>query len=150
MVGSHVLKSWAKTQSCITLSSAESEAVAIVKAACEGIAVQRLSSDLWRDRQVTLHADATAALAMAERNGLGKARHIDTGVLWLQQRRLKEELEYAKVLGTENVADLMTNNLEMDKLDKYFETVVLVMERSGICCCLLLPWQCRKSHILRA
>ena len=121
-----MVKFWAKTQTCVALSSAESEGVAIVKGASEAIGVQRLCTDLKCPRRTLLHADASAALGLADNNGLGRARHIDIGVLWLQLKRLRRELELAKILGTENQADLMTKHLDRHTMDKHFETLSFV------------------------
>ena len=43
--------------------------------------------------------DASAALGIIHRKGLSRTRHIDTGLLWIQQAAAERRLEYAKVLG---------------------------------------------------
>ena len=55
--------------------------------------------------------DASAALGIIHRRGLGRTRHIDTGLLWIQQTAAEKRLKYSKVLGTINPADLMTKFL---------------------------------------
>ena len=45
-------------------------------------------------------------------------RHINANSLWIQERQNEKDLERRKVLGTENPADLMTNNLARQALDK--------------------------------
>ena len=55
--------------------------------------------------------DASAALGIIHRKGLGRTRHIDTGLLWIQQTAAEKRLSYGKVLGTDNPADLMTKHL---------------------------------------
>ena len=50
-------------------------------------------------------ADASAALGIIGRTGLGKMRHVDTSYLWLQQQSIKYKIKFQKVLGTENPAD---------------------------------------------
>ena len=56
--------------------------------------------------------DAAAAIGIAKREGLGRVRHVDVGILWIQQRIVKKQLEIAKVAGSENPADLMMKHLE--------------------------------------
>ena len=68
---------------------------------------------------ITIYTDATAALGLIGKEGLGRARHIDTGVLWLQQKRLKNELTYGKVAGVDNAADMFTKNLAREKMNKF-------------------------------
>ena len=56
-------------------------------------------------------ADASAALGIVGRQGLGKVRHLDTNVLWVQEAALRKQLIYCKVKGEHNIADLMTKYL---------------------------------------
>ena len=46
-------------------------------------------------------------------------RHINISLLWIQDKTSKEELTYEKVLGTENLADMMTKNLEAIRSQKF-------------------------------
>ena len=39
-------------------------------------------------------------------------RHLNTNYLWVQERSAKKDVVYAKVSGTENIADLMTKHLD--------------------------------------
>ena len=55
--------------------------------------------------------DASAALGIIHRRGLGRTRHIDTGPLWIQQTTAEKRLQYSNALGTTNPADLMTKYL---------------------------------------
>ncbi len=68
------------------MSSGESEAVGVVKGACEGVSLQRLSEEWGDSRSIVLYSDATVALGFIGKDGLGRARHIDCGVLWLQRK----------------------------------------------------------------
>ena len=66
-------------------------------------------------------ADSTAALAIADRKGSGKLRHINISLLWIQEKESKAELNFEKMLGTENPSDMMTNNLDALKISKFTE-----------------------------
>ena len=98
--GSHCLRSWSKTQSTIAQSSAESELLGAVRAATESLGVAALAQDLGVTLQTRLHVDATVALGILERRGVGRVRHLDVGTLWLQEQRLRELVEFRKVLCT--------------------------------------------------
>ena len=114
MLGTHVFKIWSKTQSLIALSSAESMFYAALKASAEGLGMLPVMKDLsWRMRGKVM-GDASAAMGIINRKGLGMTRHIDTGMLWIQQTAAEKRLAYDKVLGTENPADLMTKYLPID------------------------------------
>ena len=112
MVGSHTLKGWSKTQSLIALSSAESELYAALKASAETLGVMSMMSDMGYKLQGEVWGDASAALGIINRNGLGKTRHIDTSLLWVQETAASQRLRYAKVLGRDNPADLYTKHLD--------------------------------------
>ena len=60
--GTVYLKSYSKTQGTIAQSSAESELIAVVKAACEAIGSVALADDFGISLRVRLHVDAAAAL----------------------------------------------------------------------------------------
>ena len=79
MVGRCCVKSWSKTQSTIAQISAESELLATVRSAAEGVELISLAKDLGLIFKVQLHIDAAAALGIVERRGLGRVRHLDVG-----------------------------------------------------------------------
>ena len=55
-----------------------------------------------------MRSDATAAIGMVNRLGLGKVRHLAVSDLWVQQVRQRHEVEFRKIDGTLNPADLLT------------------------------------------
>ena len=61
-----------------------------------------------------MYGDASAALGIIHRKGLGRTRHIDTGLLWIQQTAAEKRLKYFKVLGKDNPADLFTEYLSAE------------------------------------
>ena len=58
----------------------------------------KLGGEIW--------SDANAAIGVIQRNGLGKIRHIDTGLLWIQRIAAQRRVTFHKVLGEDNPADL--------------------------------------------
>ena len=63
---------------------------------------------------VELGTDSSAAKSFASRRGLGKARHIHTRCLWLQQAVVDRQVLVRKVAGTENPADLLAKSLAIE------------------------------------
>ena len=59
------------------------------------------------------------AVATTKRRGSGKLRHINIGLLWIQDKTEKEEIILKKVKGISNPADMMTKAINKEKLDKY-------------------------------
>ena len=81
-----ISKGWSKSQSSITLSSAEAELVAMCKLAAEVLGLGSLAKDLGKDMKAVLFADSSAAIAISKRRGSGKLRHINIGTLWIQEK----------------------------------------------------------------
>ena len=63
-----------------------------------------------------VHIDATAAIGIASRQGLGRIRHIATTDLWVQQRLRCGDLCIEKILGQINPGDLMTKPLDAGRM----------------------------------
>ena len=111
MLGSHLIKSWSRTQNAVTLSSAEAELVALGKLAMEMLGARTMCRE-WRlvkeGQASKLYADASAALSIAKRQGAGKMRHINMKSVRLQEKALQEELSYEKIRGEDNPVDGLT------------------------------------------
>ena len=95
-IGSHLIKAWSRTQSNITLSSAEAELYAMVKCTAEMLGKMSMMADWGRIKTGTLYADSAAALSIAKRKGASKMRHININTLWVQEVRDREGLTYQK------------------------------------------------------
>ena len=119
MLGGHVLKGWSKTQSLIALSSGESELYATLRAAAEALGIMAMMKDMGYQVSGEIWSDASAALGIISRTGLGKTRHIDTSLLWIQQTAAEKRLKYEKVLGKLNPADLFTKHLDANTMDTH-------------------------------
>ena len=115
--GSNV-KHWSKTQSTIALSSGEAELHGIGAGIAQGLGMQSLAKDLGFTLGVRIHSDATAALGICRRRGLGKIRHLDVTDLWCQEKVRTGAVSLHKVLGTENPADIMTKYTDRATLEK--------------------------------
>ena len=63
--------------------------------------------------------DVSVAQSIIHRHGLGRTRHIDTGLPWTQQTAAETTLEHFNVLGTENPADLKTTRIPREGLDRH-------------------------------
>ena len=72
--------------------------------------------DMGHKVTLELKSDASAALGIARRRGVGKLRHIEVTQLWLQDRVFKGDLKLTKVPGTENLADGLTKYIGSEYL----------------------------------
>ena len=71
--------------------------------------------------KVRMHVDASAALGVIQRKGIGKLRHLHTGALWIQEQQIRNVIAFQKIPGTLNPADLLTKHLSREAIDKYSE-----------------------------
>ena len=111
-IGSHVVKTWSSTQQTISLSSAESELYALTKAATQAIGLMQLLEDFGLEIKITIKPDSGAAIAISNREGLGRTRHIHVQYLWIQQELTGGRINLAKVDTKYNVADILTKRLQ--------------------------------------
>lgn len=109
------MKTWSKTVKTLCLSTGESELAAVVRGGAEGIGMRSVLEDLGYSVGVSLESDATAAIGMTQRLGLGSVRHLSTADLWIQQRVRRREIKLSKVHGTENSSDMLTKVLAADQ-----------------------------------
>merc|ERR1712051_1048493 len=77
-----------------------------------------------------IYADASAAVGIIQRKGVGSIRHLDTRLLWVQEKVVKEVVEYRKVAGLINPADLGTKHLERESIQRHMRSWGLE-EKSG-------------------
>ncbi|MDA8582761.1 reverse transcriptase domain-containing protein [bacterium] len=127
-LGSHVIKTWSRSQKTVALSSGEAELIAMVKATAEGLGILSLAQDWKLDKTLIVLADSTAALGIVKRKGAGKLRHINVGMLWIQNLQEEEKIRYEKVFGPQNPADLMTKNVGGALLEEHCRRLRLLAE----------------------
>ena len=85
--------------------------------------MQSIMKDLNTNAAVNVGMDASAALGLIHRQGLGKARHIETLWLWIQQATCEARVLMNKILGKENPADLFTKPLNREIIDGFMKTL---------------------------
>ena len=74
MHGSHLLKTWATTQTVVALSSGEAEYYGVVKGMCEALGIKGIAKDMGLDLGITLSTDSSTAKGIATRRGLGEGQ----------------------------------------------------------------------------
>ena len=114
-----MIKSWSKTQTVVALSSGEAEYYGMVKGASEGLGLQAVLKDFGIDCSITVKSDASAAVAIANRRGFGKVRHIEVCQLWLQDKVRRGEIRIVKVGTHENLADALTKYVCRDGISMH-------------------------------
>ena len=120
--GSHPIKMWSRTQALVSLSSAEAELYAAIKACSETLGFLPLLQDYQVHAVGKVMSDASAALGIIKRQGLGRTRHIHTSYLWIQHVN-ERGINFSKVPFSENCADLFTKPLTRESAEHLSELV---------------------------
>ena len=110
LVGGHCIKQWSKTQASIALSSGEAELYAIVKGTAEGLGLRTVAAEMGRAMKVQICTDSSAAKGAALRTGAGRLQHVQTNMLWMQEKIGRGEVTVRKVPREQNVSDLFTHH----------------------------------------
>ena len=110
---------WCKTQAVVAPSSAEAELYGLVRASAETMGLISMYKDLGTHMNGVVLGDASAALAIVARRGRGKLMHLDTNYLWIQERAAKGDLNFKKVAGVDNGADLFTKTLSWNEIQSH-------------------------------
>jgi hypothetical protein len=118
-MGDHLVRHWSSTQKTIALSSGEAELHGIVRGASEALALRSFGWDMGLTISLTIHTDSSAAKGIAEREGIGRVRHLEVGVLWVQEKLKVNDFKLRKVLGTVNPGDLLTKHLAAPDIEKH-------------------------------
>ena len=80
--------------------------------------------------EVELKCDNQSAVDFCRKTGLGKSKHINTGLLWLQDAVESHEVKLVKVHTDSNLADVMTMYLTAEKR-KFFLNAMGMGFQSG-------------------
>jgi hypothetical protein len=127
-LGGHTIKHWSTTQTTIALSSGEAELGGICRGASIALGLQSLADDLGIRLKVEILTDATAAIGICRRRGLGKIRHLAVSDLWVQDRLRRGDFTLSKIPGSENPADLLTKHVPREVMVKHMTFLGLLAE----------------------
>ena len=119
MAGRHTLLQWCRGQAVIAISSGEAEFYSLVTLIAELCGIRSLALDWNLDYKLAVNTDATAAIGIASRRGLGKVKHVDTVFLWIQERIEQLKISIHKKHTSEMLADMLTKFLTNREIVKH-------------------------------
>ena len=90
--------------------------------------MRTIGKDLGIDFTIRVFTDASAALGIVRRRGLGRIRHLDVTGLWHQEQVRNKEMEVLKIAGSDNMADLLTKNLSRPLMVKHLSNMNIFPE----------------------
>ena len=111
------------TQTTIALSSGEAELGGICRGAPIALGLQALAADLGIVLRIEILTDATAAMGIYRRRGLGKIRHLHVADLWVQDRVRRGDFQLTKIPGIDNPADLSPSHVSGDIMLRHMDFI---------------------------
>ena len=121
-----MLVSWQSArQSCVTLSSTESEYVSLSNCCQEVVFIQSLIKELTgKERKAIIFEDNVGAIFLVKNKQVGvRTKHIDIRMHWI--RTLCEKLLDVRFVKSEdNIADLCTKNLPVKDFEKHTNSIL--------------------------
>ena len=103
---------------------------ALVKGVCQTKGLMSLMKDFGYEFKATACSDASAAIGIAYRQGLGKVRHVDVQYLWIQSEVAQGKVGLRKVDTKENPADLMTKPVNAETMHKHMAKLCFKVSKS--------------------
>jgi hypothetical protein len=121
-----------RTQATVALSSTEAEAYALGSGAAESLYLQQLLRDacMFANVNFHVHTDSAGAKAVCSRTGLSpQNKYVQLRCLWLQQIFADSTASPRKVGTLENPADLLTQFVNVNALEKLTGKIGLIDSR---------------------
>ena len=78
-------------------------------------------------KRIEVKTDASAAIGIASRIGLGKIRHIEVSQMWLQEKVKNGKFTITKVDTSCNFADALTKGVDAAIIAKHLSAVGVVI-----------------------
>ena len=118
-VGGSLVASMVRSQRSIALSSGESEFIALVGGSGEMIYLKECLQFLVKEAfivEARARTDSAACRGITQRLGCGRIRHLDCGLLWVQDAVKQRIFSVGPISGHENPADVGTKPLAGPRL----------------------------------
>ena len=109
MHGRHMLSTHSRLQKSVALSSGEAELNAQVSGIIEALGVVHLLFEMHRPMKLVSRCDSSAARGILQRVGVGKLKHLEVKILWVQELVQAERVYITRVRREANASDLMTH-----------------------------------------
>ena len=92
-----------------------------MKAASVAMGIRALAADMGMEfeKPIAIKSDASAAIGISSRLGIGKVRHIEVTQLWVQEKVANREIAIHKVATEDNLADALTKAVEAQVIQKH-------------------------------
>ena len=123
MFGDNCIRARCKGQGVIALSSGEAEYHGLTIGMSEALGDYSLCADLNVKVIPQCLLDATTAISIGSRRGLGNVKHIDTMFLWVQEIVGSNRVRLGKRHTSEMLADMLTKPVAADILHRHMTSM---------------------------
>ena len=114
-----MVSSSSRTQRSISLSTAEAEFNAATSTMCDALYIRNILAGLLPDEKVYLRllCDSAAARGIIAKSGVGRIKHLDGKMLWLQSKCREPGIGCAAISTVYNIADIGTKALSRTRIN---------------------------------
>ena len=117
LLDGNLMESRVRSQKSISLSSGEAEFVSMVGGSSDGLLIRHLWMKMTNEPvEMKIRSDSSAARSMVQRQGIGRVRHMDAALLWIQQKEKEKILAVSPIPTELNPADIGTKGLTRNRL----------------------------------
>eukprot|EP00435_Cladocopium_sp_Y103_P064564 s72_g26.t1 len=117
LLGGSYMHGSSRTQRVVSLSSCESELHGLVSTLADGIFLRRCAEFLTKATiEHILYTDSSSARQLAQRQGVGKIKHLDAKILWIQGKVQEKSVVLSQISTVWNVSDAGTKVLSAKRL----------------------------------
>ena len=122
-VGGAAINWRSKRQSCVALSTAEAEYMALTNAAQEAVWLRKLTADLTKEERapkpIVIYEDNQSAICIAKKPQFyGRTKHIGIKYNYIREQVNSKNVELKYCPTEEMLADMLTKGLNREKLEK--------------------------------
>ena len=90
--------------------------------------MKNTSRDVGLGFKLAMATGATAAMGMTRRLGIGRTRHVDTSMRWIQSTNRNCDIELEKVLGELNPSDALTKHATAREIKEHMDRLGMIVE----------------------
>ena len=120
------LHAHSRGQASVALSSCEAEVMAASEGIKEALLLQEVLMFVGLGHsEIEIKVDSRAAHAFFHRRGVGRMKHIDSRILWLQDLIAAGGVRLKKISRTQNLADMLTHTPSAKELEMFLPLMSL-------------------------
>ena len=124
-----LIESKVRSQKAVALSSGEAEFTAILAGSSEALFVKHVIEFMLKvSPKIKARSDSSAARSLTSRQGVGRVRRIESGMVWTPEKVQSNAMEVTAIPTLLNNADIGTKNVSQYRLKALAHILSMVDE----------------------